>query len=146
MGSTNDDPKFKDPNERSHTSDKVNAVIDVDGVLAFMHPESSEGDESKHPSAGTYWFGYTKSERPDLWREASALTHVNKNAAPLLFFSSSVPRMHAGRNDYMQQLKQYGIYAEAVEYTDAPHSFLFFNPWFEPMVGSIDAFLKRVFE
>lgn len=146
MGSTNDDPLFKDSTDHRNISDKVNAVINVDGVLAFIHPESGEGDESKHPSAGTYWFGYTKTERPDIWNQASALNHVNSKSAPILFFSSSVPRMHAGRTDYINALNQFGIKSELVAFDDAPHSFLFFHPWFEPMVNAIDAFITKTLQ
>jgi pectinesterase len=142
MGSTNDDPTYVD--SKSTISDRVNAVINVDGILAFIHPESGEGDDSKKPSAGTLWFGYTKNERPDIWNEASPLSHVNENASPMLFFNSSVSRMHAGRTDYINILSKYNISSEVVSYDNAPHSFLFFNPWFDPMVKKIDEFIREI--
>ncbi|WP_256013442.1 alpha/beta hydrolase [Desertivirga xinjiangensis] len=40
----------------------VQAVIDIDGTLSFVHPESGEGDDSKSTSAATYWFGYPKKD------------------------------------------------------------------------------------
>jgi pectinesterase len=39
---------------------KLAGVIDVDGILAFIHPESGEGDDSKRTSAVTHYFGYNK--------------------------------------------------------------------------------------
>ena len=38
-------------------SSRVQAVVDIDGILAFIHPESGEGDDSRSTSAATYWFG-----------------------------------------------------------------------------------------
>ena len=125
-------------------SDKVNAVIDMDGLLAFIHAESGEGDDSKRTSAATNWFGYSKTENPELWKQGSPLTHVGPHAAPILFINSNVARMHAGRDDYIKILDQYNIYTE-VKVFDAPHSFVLFEPWFTPTLQTIDAFLKKVF-
>ena len=123
----------------------VQAVVDIDGTLSFVHPESSEGDDSKSTSAATYWFGYSKSENPALWKDASPLTHVGKHSPPILFLNSSVPSMHAGREDFITQLNKYGIYSEVHQLDNAPHSFCLFEPWFTPTVGYIDEFLRKVF-
>ncbi|MEP6747349.1 MAG: alpha/beta hydrolase, partial [Bacteroidota bacterium] len=105
MGSTNDTKKFEgDDTCNSGYSSQVNAVVDIDGILAFVHPESAEGDDSKSTSAATYWFGYSKAENPDLWNEGSSLTHAGKQNPPTLFINSSVQRMHAGRSDYINIL------------------------------------------
>ncbi|MEI9806842.1 MAG: alpha/beta hydrolase [Bacteroidota bacterium] len=126
-------------------SGNVNAVIDIDGTLAFIHPESGEGDDSKRISAATYWFGYSKTENPELWKQASPLTYAGKNTAPTLFLNSVVERMHAGRDDYIKILDQYNIYSAVKTFEGAPHSFCLFDPWFEPMVKCIDEFLIKVF-
>jgi len=145
MGATNGIAKFEE-NFNPNTSSRVNAVIDIDGILAFIHPESGEGDDSKRISAATYWFGYSKKEDPDMWKEASPLTHVGAQSAPTLFLNSSVQRMHAGREDYIKILNQYKIFNKVKTFEGAPHSFVFFDPWFEPMVKEIDDFLKTVFK
>lgn len=38
-------------------SSRVQAVVDIDGILAFIPSESGEGDDSRSTSAATYWFG-----------------------------------------------------------------------------------------
>ncbi|RYY84901.1 MAG: alpha/beta hydrolase [Chitinophagaceae bacterium] len=123
----------------------VKALIDIDGTLSFVHPESGEGDDSKRTSAATYWFGYSKKENYALWEDASPLKHVSPQTPPTLFINSSVARMHAGREDFLQVLRAAGTYAQVQEFPDAPHAFPLFHPWFEPMVAHIDAFLKKVF-
>jgi PelA/Pel-15E family pectate lyase len=144
LGTTGDNPKLEGTSGNIGHSTKVNAAIDMDGILAFIHPDSGEGDDSKNTSAATYWFGYSKIENPELWQKGSALTYVNDKTPPTLFINSSVARMHAGREDYIAVLNKHTIYSEVHTFEDAPHSFPQFHPWFEPMVGYIDGFLKRV--
>lgn len=52
--------------------------------------------------------------------------------------------MHAGRKEYIDTLDTYGIYNEIYEMGDAPHSFIFFNPWFEKTVAYIHRFLLKI--
>ncbi|SFC28085.1 pectinesterase [Parapedobacter composti] len=124
--------------------DRVQAIIDIDGILAFVHPESGEGNDTKSTSSATRWFGYSKFERPDLWRQASALTYVSAETPPTLFVNSSVDRMHAGRDDFNRVLDSHGIYHETKVFADAPHAFCFFEPWFTPTLNAITGFLDRV--
>jgi acetyl esterase/lipase len=123
----------------------VNAVIDIDGTLSFVHPESGEGNDSKKVSAATYWFGYSKKENFKLWGDASPLKWVGKQTPPTLFINSSEKRMHAGREDYIKVLNGYSIYNEVHEFDNTPHTFCLFHPWFQPTLSYIDAFLKKVF-
>ena len=145
IGATNGNPKFEGITGKNEGASTVQAVIDIDGTLAFIHPESGEGNDSKSISAATYWFGYPKAERPDLWNEASPLTHVSAQTPPFLFINSSVDRMHAGRTDFIQKLSTFGTYSEVKTFADAPHTFMFFDPWFEPTLTTVSGFLQKVF-
>jgi acetyl esterase/lipase len=126
-------------------SSAVQAVVDIDGTLSFVHPESGEGDDSKSTSAASYWFGYGKKDNLVLWEQASPLTYAKGNKAPFLFINSSVDRMHAGRNDFLKTLSENNVYTEVHTFENSPHSFCLFNPWFEPTVSYIQNFLYRVF-
>ncbi len=145
LGVTGGMPLFEGINTPATVNTKVNAVIDMDGILSFTHPESGEGDDSKRTSAATYWFGYGKKEQPALWEAASSLSYTGEHTPPTLFINSGVVRMHAGRTDYIKILDQYRIYSEVHTFEGAPHSFPLFEPWFKPMVNYIDGFLKKVF-
>lgn len=145
LGTTGNNPILEGTVGTLGHSTKVNAVIDIDGILAFIHPESGEGDDSRSTSAATNWFGYSTTENPDVWHQASALTHVSAQTPPTLFLNSGVDRMHAGREDYRKKLDSYKIYSEIHTFTDAPHSFCLFNPWFDPTVKFIADFLKKTF-
>lgn len=145
IGTTNGNAKFEgNACEQKHSS-RVQAVVDLDGTLSFVHPESGEGDDSKKPSAGTLWFGYSRKENPALWQDASPLAHVGAATVPFLFINSGVARMHAGRDDFMKVLKENNTYIDVKTFADAPHHFPLFEPWFTPMVTHIDDFLKKVF-
>ena len=116
----------------------ISAIIDIDGVLAFKHPDSKEGDMAAQ------WLGGTYEEKPEIWKKASALNHVDKSTPPTLFISSKYPRFLAGREDYINKLDKFGIYSETHFFDEAPHSFWLFKPWFEPTIDYILTFLDKV--
>lgn len=139
IGTTNGNGMFEDGSGINGFTSSVQAVINIDGVLAFHHPESSEG------KVAAQWLGGTYSEKPDVWLAASALTHTNKNTVPHLFINSSIPRFHAGRDDMRSKMDSLGTYSEVHTMPDSPHPFWFFHPWFNPMMDAIINFLKRQF-
>lgn len=145
LGVTGNMPLFEGDDCNLGADTRVNAVVDIDGILAFTHPESGEDDDSKSTSAATYWFGYARKDNPGLWNAASPLTYAGPHTPPTLFLNSSAARMHAGRDDYNKILNGYGIYTEVHRFEDAPHCFPLYYPWFDPMVGYIDGFIKKVF-
>ncbi|HVZ26971.1 MAG TPA: alpha/beta hydrolase [Sediminibacterium sp.] len=145
LGVTGNMPLFEGNGGNASVPTNVQAVIDIDGILSFVHPESGEGDDSKHISAATYWFGYPKKGYEKLWEAASTLSYVNVYTPPTLFINSSVNRMHAGRDDYRAKLRELGIYTEVQSFKDAPHSFCLFHPWFQSTVTDMDQFIKKVF-
>ncbi|RXM43690.1 alpha/beta hydrolase [Flavobacterium sp. YO12] len=140
IGTTNGISAFDDPSNKSKSSSKVNAIINVDGILAFRHPESSEGEMA------SFWLGGSYEEKTENWKNASALSHTNKNTPPILFINSSIDRFHAGRDDMIKILNQYKIYSEVHTIENSPHSFWFFQPWFNPTVDFTTNFLKKTFK
>ncbi len=139
LGSTWDESLYG-----SHsTGFKIHGVVDIDGILAFIHPESGEGDDRVKPSAATLYFGYGKTENPTLWNEASALYHVSANDPAVLFINSGVERMHAGREDFRQKMDSFQLKTEVVSFENSPHSFLLYTPWMEQVSEQIATFLTK---
>ena len=140
LGTTNSKPQFEDSIgfTQYHVTATIHSAIDIDGILAFHHPESAEG------MVASQWLGGTYEQRPDKWKEASALEHVTNKTVPFLFVNSSMPRFHAGRTDFIKQLDSLHIYSEVHSIDDTPHPFWFFNPWFNPLMDYVDGFLKKV--
>jgi pectinesterase len=139
LGTTNRS-KYFERNGKSTKASKVQAIIDIDGVLAFKHPESSEG------KVAAEWLGGTPDEKPRVWQEASALTHAGKNTPPILFINSSNPRFHAGQNDFIKKLQPYNIYSEVHTIPDTPHTFWLIHPWFQQTADIIITFLAKIFK
>lgn len=139
IGATNNDDSFESPSSEFTSSSSVQAVIDLDGILAFHHPQSKEG------TMAALWLGGTYEEVPDVWDDASALSHTDKNTAPILFINSQYPRFHAGRNEMIDKLSSNGIYYLVENIKDSPHTFWLFDPWYETTLTYITNFLKTVF-
>ena len=118
-------------------SDKVQAIVNIDGIVSFVHPDAEEG------WMAATWFGGSRSEKHELWKEASPLEYVNKNTPPTLFLNSSYPRFHAGRDNMIKILDKKGIYNEVHTLPDTPHSFWLMHPWFETTLEYTVNFLNK---
>jgi pectinesterase len=147
IGTTDTIRKFDGNIGNLSTSAKVQAIIDMDGVLDFTDPNESAKDiNPSKPSAGAYWFGGTYKEVPQKWKEASPINYVGENTPPMLFINSSIPRFHAGRDSVIAILNTYGIYTEVHTISNTPHPFWLFHPWFEDTVGYMIKFLDKIFK
>jgi len=140
VGTTNGNKSFEEGKSSHKSSANVQAVVDMDGILAFKHPESEEG------KVAALWLGGSYEEKPEIWNQASALYHVDENTPPILFVNSDMPRFHAGRDDMIVKLNEFGIYSKIKNIHNSPHSFWFFHPWFEEMVESATDFLDKIFK
>ncbi len=130
-------------NSRKYSS-SVNAVIDIDGTLSFVHPEAWETQNINSVGASAMWLGYPRTERLDLWTEASPLNYAPQNKVPFLFLNSAIVRMHAGRDEFKKIMGQKGIYTTVINFEDGPHSFCLYDPWFGPAVNHIVSFINKV--
>lgn len=147
VASTNDISMFDDP-ESVYTqhSSKVQALINIDGILDFTHPAESGKDlDPNKPSAAAMFLGATFRQKPELWQEASPINYVDQKTPPTLFVNSSIPRFHAGRDSFIHVLNQHGTYSEIHTINNTPHPFWLFFPWFDEAATYVVSFLNRVF-
>lgn len=138
VGFTNGQSRYEEAPQNPNSS-QVHAIINMDGVLAFHHPDSEEGE------VAAFWLGGTYEEVPEIWKAASPLYQVGKNAVPVMFIHSQFPRFHAGRGEVVSKLDAMGIYSEIHAVENSPHTFWLFEPWFDYTVALMDRFLRRVF-
>lgn len=115
----------------------IKAVINLDGILAFNHPQSQEG------KLASQWLGGSYKEKQEVWEEASALNHVTQNTPPFLFINSQHERFHAGRDEMITKMKSYNIDSKVETIPDSPHTFWLFHPWFNTTVNYILTFLNE---
>lgn len=138
LGATNGQPRFEQPTALPRHSAAVQAVVNIDGIVSFIHPEASaEG------SAAAKWLGGSRTEAFQNWREASPLEYVDAHTPPFLFINSAIPRFHAGRDDFISRLTEYGAYSEVHSIPDSPHSFWLVHPWFEETLRYTYCFLDK---
>ena len=140
VGFTSFNKAYEDGIGNPKQSSAIQAVVNIDGTLSFHHSESREGN------ATSFWLNCTYEENPKVWEAASPLDQVSKNAPPIVFINSSIPRYHAGRDDLIKQLNAFHIYSEVHTLEDTPHPFWFFHPWFTPTVNHAVSFLDKVFK
>ncbi len=132
LGTTGDMARFEGNGGFLGHSTRVQAVVDVDGLLDFTNINSTKYDDNPaKPSAAHRWFGASYKEKPELWREASPITYVGKSTPPIIFINSSMAYYHAGRDSMILELKKFGIHYEVRTLPGTPHTFWLFHPWFE---------------
>lgn len=145
VGVTNGLKKFEGQEGNSGQSSKVNSVIDIDGTLSFVHPDAWETQNPKVIGASAWWIGCPRTERIDLWTEASPLTYAERNTVPFLFLNSSIVRMHAGRDDFKKIMDQHKVYTEIITFPNTPHSFCLYEPWFPKVVDDITKYINKIY-
>lgn len=118
-----------------------NPAVDL---VAFGQLRSNDANNSV-----AAFLGSTFAAKPDLWKDATPITHIGKHAPPFLFLhgdaDTTVPI--AQSHKMLQSLKAAGVRAEILVAPGAGHGFFNRPPWFEPtlrrMAEFFDATLAR---
>ncbi len=118
-------------------SSSVHAIINIDGILAFHHPESAEG------KVAAEWLGGYYETIPEIWNEASPAYLKKPSLVPMLFINSQYPRFHAGRDDLLEKLQAAGLKYYVHTFPESPHPFWLYEPWFTPTTELITDFLEE---
>ena len=140
---------FEDFSTYPGYSSRVNAIINVDGLLDFLGEGSEEFDEvpdDKNPRSAHKWLGASQIDNPEVWAKASPINYIDTNSIPILFINSSRPRFHAGRDEAILIFKKLGIYYEVHTFQNSPHGFWLYDPWFNETVIYITNFLNVIFD
>ncbi|MBX7170974.1 MAG: alpha/beta hydrolase fold domain-containing protein [Pyrinomonadaceae bacterium] len=143
LGVTNDLAKFEGNGGNTNFSSRVQSVVDIDGTATFIDPGNIEKEIKGPYDTNTRLTGFTYAQNPEIWKEASPITHVYKNSAPTLFLNSSSNRPFQQREEMCAKLNALGITSEIIVVPDTPHPFWLFKPWFDVTVENIDKFFKK---
>ena len=125
-------------------SDAVQAIVNIDGIVSFIHPEAAAESKNGRISMADIWLNGSKEENFKTWKEASPLEYVDKHTPPTLFINSSQPRFRAGRDDMIAILNKFGIHHEEHTIPNSQHSFWLVHPWFETTLNYVVNFLDDV--
>ncbi|HWW77742.1 MAG TPA: hypothetical protein VNZ44_20225, partial [Pyrinomonadaceae bacterium] len=143
LGATNRLKGFEGDGGNPQASSEVQSVVDIDGTATFIDPGNIEKEKKGPLDTNTRLIGATYEQKPEVWREASPITHVHKGSAPVLFIDSSSFRPFQQREEMQARLLALGINSEMVVIPDTPHPFWLFRPWFDRTVAHVEEFLKR---
>jgi pectinesterase len=143
-GLTNGVELFEGNQGNSSGSSRINAVIDIDGVIDFMAPGSLNLKRASN-SPDIEWLGGSFENKPLIWKEASPIFWANENnRIPMLFLNSGFSRFHAGQDELTGLLKEWNIYFEVQKIDVKVHPFWLFHPWVDTTVESITNFILKV--
>ena len=106
-------------------SSDTKAIINIDGLLSFTHPDAEETDSAIKFLGGPIETNYNN------WKEASALNYIHSKSPPTLIFKGNHKRFTAGIDDYKEQYKKLNLSIKIIDFKDAPHSFWLLQPWFD---------------
>ncbi len=104
-------------------SSRVNCVVDIFGPTDFTAPDTVL---SKDANAIVFNFlGKTREEAPEIYRDASPITHINKKTVPFLIFhgtaDSLVPLDQSQR--FYDALRRADIEANFIKFKGEGHGF-----------------------
>jgi acetyl esterase/lipase len=122
-------------------SSQLQAAVVMAGPLELATgPVADRSRKEPELSNSNKWLGKTVDEAPELYRLASATTHISESTPPILFMTGEHDK--PARNlEARRRLRKLGIQVELRVYKDGKHGCWNRLPWFAPIVDDIDAFL-----
>jgi pectinesterase len=88
------------------------------------------------------FFGATCQEKPDLFAQASPITHIRPGVPPTIYIEGEKDTLKIGRAEAMEKLKAFNIDTGLYTLKSAPHPFWMSDPWCAEVVEIADAFFK----
>ncbi len=143
-GLTNGVEKLEGDHGNDGFSSDIQAIVDMDGVLNFLDPQSLNLTR-KPNSPDIDWLGGSFAEVPLTWKEASGIYWVDKNSPPMLIITSGFSRFTAGKYELLGMYNELGLYNEHHSFDVNVHPYWLFHPWFEPTVIYTVNFLDKIF-
>lgn len=126
-------------------SSAIQAAIVMAGPLELATgPVAEKSRKQPDQSNSNQWLGKTVDEAPELYRLASATSHLDATTPPMLFLVGELdqpPRNLAAR----QTLRELKVPTGIAVYKDGPHGCWNRSPWFDPMVDDMDQFFGSAF-
>jgi acetyl esterase/lipase len=129
--------------ELKDVSAAVQATCIMAGPTDLTNEKFVESLRKAGEKSGSFqWFGKLYDVTPELYREASPITHFTKATGPILFLTGDLDnpdRDAAG----MAKLKELGVATKQVTLKDAKHGCWMQHPWFEQCVDATDAWFRE---
>lgn len=100
-------------------------------------------NKDKTSTNAVTFFGGTAAEMPDIYRDASPITHVRAGVPPTIFIEGAKDTLKVGRAEMMEKLRALGIETGLHTLPEAPHPFWMSQPWCDQTVEIAAAFFRK---
>lgn len=98
--------------------------------------------KAKEKSNSHTWFGRLYDDAPELYRDASPITHFSKATGPILFLTGDLDNPTRDQAA-IEKLKSLGVPTQQTILKDAKHGCWMQKPWFEPCVAAVDGWFRE---
>ncbi|MEM6279305.1 MAG: alpha/beta hydrolase [Verrucomicrobiota bacterium] len=148
MGASNGVERFEGRGEHKNVSSEVQASIVMCGPMNMLDGFAAERAEAAAKKGVgdailDFMGGAPPSKDPEVYREASPLTHLSEASPPMLFIDGEFDRPKLRYPDFWAKMDELGLPHEFVLMPKGPHPFWNMREWFEPTVKAVDDFLKK---
>ena len=138
LAMTNGLPEFegKGPFQEQSSGVKACVVMAASQDLVTAYAD-------KTPDGAVTFFGGTREQKPEIYAEASPITHVREGVPPTIFIEGEKDTAKIGRPEMMAKLKALGIETDNFTLLNAPHPFWMSQPWLDQTVEIATKFFKK---
>jgi pectinesterase len=138
LAMTNGLPEFEGDGPNRDQSSAVKAAI----VMAATQ-DLVAASKDKTNEGSIQFFGVSCQDNPDLYAQASPITHVRAGVPPTIFIEGEKDSLKIGRAEMQDKLRALGIETEVYTLKDAPHPFWMAKPWCDETVEIATTFFKK---
>lgn len=131
-------PDFEGEGPNKNQSSAVQACI----VMAATQ-DLIASNKDKTGEGAVAFFGASFAEKPEIYREASPITHVRSGVPPTIFIEGEKDTLKVGRAEMQEKLRALGIETALHTLKGAPHPFWMSEPWVSETVEIATAFFKK---
>ena len=135
---TNGLPQFEGSGPNKEFPSTVKACIVMAAGMDLVATNKDKTGEG-----AVLFFGKTYQEQPDLYVQASPITHVRAGVPPTIFIEGEKDSLKVGRAEMMDKLKALGIETAVYTLKNAPHPYWMSQPWLDETVEIADKFFKK---
>lgn len=134
---TTDGADLKDVSAAVQATCIMAGPTDLTGA-AFVENLRKAGEKSN----SYQWLGKLYDDAPELYREASPITHFTKETGPVLFLTGDLDNPDRDKAG-MEKLNSLGVPVRQVIVKDGKHGCWMQRPWFQQCVDAVDAWFKE---
>lgn len=125
-------------------SSRINAAVAMGAQTDFLSERTKE--VSSDPGRGQIWrqfMGGTQAEKPELYRLASPLYHLDERDPSIAFIAGEFDDVSTHAEKFRVEAEKMGVISQFAIIKDAPHFFIPDSEWFDLSMDWSISFLRE---